>query len=102
MKMPKEVNRYCPKCKKKTKQKVIQVKSHKTRATLKKGQRRHERRSGISGYGGYPRPKPEKSKKWGVKLTKKLDLRYKCSECGKMTIRKQGFRVKKLEMVGAK
>ncbi|MHA1872586.1 MAG: hypothetical protein ACTSVB_00620, partial [Candidatus Heimdallarchaeaceae archaeon] len=54
------------------------------------------------GYTGFPRPKPENSKKWGVKLTKKLDLRYKCSVCGKMTIRKKGFRVKKLELERAK
>jgi len=98
MKMPKEVNRFCPKCNKVTKQKVVQVKSSKKRGALKLGSRRHERRSGVSGYGGYPRPKPENCKRWGIKLTKKVDLRYKCSECGKMTVRKQGFRSKKLEL----
>lgn len=100
MKLPKEIKRYCPKCKKNTKQKISQVKSGKVRGALKLGARRFA--SKTKGYGGFPRPKPEKSKKWGVKLTKKLDLRYKCSECGKMTIRKQGFRAKKFEMVGAK
>jgi len=97
MKMPKKVNRYCPKCKVHTEHKVIQVKSSRKRATLKKGQRRHERRAGVSGYGGYPRPKPEHCKRWSVKLTKKLDLRYECSKCKKQTVRKQGFRLKKFE-----
>ena len=100
MKMPKEIRRYCPTCRKHTLHKVIQVKTGKKRGKLKIGARRYE--SKIKGYGGFPRPKPEKSKKWGVKLTKKVDLRYKCAECGKMHIRKEGFRVKKIEMVGAK
>ena len=98
MKIPKEINRYCPKCKKQTKQKVTQVKTGKKRGALKQGARRFA--SKTSGYTGFPRPKPEHSKKWGVKLTKKADIRYKCSVCSKMTIRKQGFRVKKLEIGG--
>ncbi len=97
MDMPKEVNRYCPKCNKKTKQTVIQVKTGRKRGALTKGARRFE--SKKKGYGGFPRPKPEKSKKWGVKLTKKLDLRYKCNECGKMNVRKKGFRAKKFQLV---
>lgn len=97
MKTPTEVSRYCPKCKKQTKHKIVQVKSSKKRGALKIGARRFDRKT--KGYTGFPRPKPENSKKWGVKLTKKLDLRYKCSECGKMTIRKKGLRLKKFEMV---
>ena len=95
--MPKKVKRYCPKCKAHTEHKVTKVKGTRKRATLKKGQRRHERRAGVSGYGGYPRPKPEHSKRWSVKMTKKVDLRYKCDKCGKSTARKEGFRIKKLE-----
>ena len=96
MKMPKEVNKYCPKCKKYTKQKVSQVKSGKKRGALKAGARRFAAKT--CGYTGFPRPKPEKSKKWGVKLTKKVDLRFKCAECGKMIAAKKGFRIKKLEL----
>ena len=95
MKMPKEIKKYCPKCKKSTAHKILQVKSGKKRGALKAGARRYAAK--IVGYTGFPRPKPEKSKKWGVKLTKKVDLRYKCIVCGKMVARKQGFRVKKLE-----
>jgi large subunit ribosomal protein L44e len=100
MKMPKEINRYCPKCNKKTPQKVSQVKSGKKRGAMKLGARRYA--SKIKGYTGFPRPKPEHSKKWGVKLTKKVDLRYKCTVCGKMTAIKKGFRVKKFELESAK
>lgn len=96
MKMTKETNRYCPKCKKYTTHKISIVKSGKKRGALKAGARRYAAK--IAGYGGFPRPKPEKSKKWGVKLTKKVDIRYKCTECGKMTARKKGFRIKKLEL----
>jgi large subunit ribosomal protein L44e len=96
MKMPKEITRYCPHCRKHTKQKIFQVKSGKRRGALKAGARRYAAK--ISGYTGFPRPKPEKSKKWGVKLTKRVDLRYKCSVCGKMSVRRSSFRIKKLEM----
>jgi len=95
MKMPKEVSMYCPKCKKHTKHKVTQVKTGKKRGALKAGARRFDAK--IKGYTGFPRPKPEKSKKWGVKLTKKVDLRYKCAVCGKMTACRKGFRIKKLD-----
>jgi large subunit ribosomal protein L44e len=95
MKMPKEITTYCPKCKKHTKHKVTLVKTGKKRGALKAGARRFAAK--IKGYTGFPRPKPEKSKKWGVKLTKKVDLRYKCAVCGKMVARKKGFRIKKLE-----
>ena len=46
-----------------------------------------------AGYRGYPRPLPG-----GNKPVKKLDLRYKCKECGKSHIRKS-FRVGKPEWV---
>lgn len=97
--MPKEIKKYCPKCRKSTLHKVTQVKTGKKRGALKAGARRYAAKT--VGYTGFPRPKPEKSKKWGVKLTKKVDLRYKCAVCGKMVARKQGFRIKKLEF-GAK
>ena len=96
MKMPKEVSRYCPYDRKQTKQKVIIVKSGKRRGALKAGARRFAAKT--VGYTGFPRPKPEKSKKWGVKLTKKVDLRFKCTVCGKMNMQKSGFRIKKLEL----
>ena len=97
MKMPKEVQKYCPKCKKKTKHKVIVVKPTKKRGALSKGARRFDKK--IKGCGGFPRPKPENSSKWGVKITKKVDIRYECTVCKRKTPISSGFRIKKLELV---
>ena len=58
---------------------------------LKWGQRQFRRVT--AGYRGYPRPLPG-----GNKLVEKLDLRYKCKECGKSHIRKS-LRVGKPEWV---
>ena len=33
------------------------------------------------------------------KSTRKVDLRFKCKNCGKYNMRGKGFRVKKLELV---
>ena len=76
MKMPKEKRTYCPHCKKHTMHEVHTSKKRK-----------------AAGYRGYPRPLPG-----GNKPVKKLDLRYKCKECGKSHIRKS-FRVGKPEWV---
>lgn len=96
MKIPKKQNRYCPKCKKHTEHKVYLVKSGRKRGAMKAGQRRFQKK--ISGYGGYPRPKPEKGVKYGAKTTKKADLRYKCAECGKEQTPKKGKRARKVEI----
>lgn len=100
VKVPKETKRYCPKCKKATMHKVSQVKSGKKRGTLTQGARRFKRKT--AGYTGFPRPKPEKSKRFGVKLTKKVLLLYTCKTCKKSMQKKQGFRAKKIEWEAAK
>ena len=96
MKIPKVINKYCPKCGKVTPHEVIRVKSSKKRGSLSKGARIFKEK--LKGYGGFPRPKPEKSKRYGVKATKKVDIRLKCKECG-YEIPMKGFRTKKLEIV---
>ena len=90
MKMPKEKRTYCPHCKKHTIHEVHTAKRRKA-SELKWGQRQFRRVT--AGYRGYPRPLPG-----GNKPVKKLDLRYKCKECGKSHIRKS-FRVGKPEWV---
>jgi large subunit ribosomal protein L44e len=90
MKMPKEKRTYCPHCKKHTMHEVHTSKKRKA-SELKWGQRQFRRVS--AGYRGYPRPLPG-----GNKPVKKLDLRYKCKECGKSHIRKS-LRVGKPEWV---
>ena len=96
MKIPKTLKKYCPSCKKYTEQKITILKGGKKRGALKQGQRRFKEK--IKGYGGYPRPKPEKGVKYGAKTTKKQVLVYKCSECNKIHIAKSGKRIKKVEL----
>lgn len=97
--MPKRVRRYCPTCKKHTLQTVIQNKSGRKRGAMTMGQRRHERRGGIRGYGGFPKPKPEKSSRHRIKTSKKIDIRFECNECKKKNTYKSTFRAKKFEIV---
>jgi large subunit ribosomal protein L44e len=78
MKLPRNMQRYCPKCKKHTSQAVERVKKRKA-SELKWGQRRF--RKVTSGYTGFPRPKPDGREK----PTKRVLLRYVCSDCKKAT-----------------
>jgi len=99
MKIPKSVKHYCPKCKKHTLQNITQNKGGgKKRGPLTKGARRHARRSGIHGYGGFPRPQPEKSPRHRKKTTKKTDLRLECQVCKKKSTVNHTFRIKKFEI----
>jgi large subunit ribosomal protein L44e len=90
MKMPKKVRIYCPYCRKHTDHSVEQAKK-KPRRKMAQGQRRFKEK--LKGYGSFPRPKPSYEKP-----TRKLDLRYKCKECGKKHMKGKGFRVKKFEI----
>ena len=102
MKMPKTRKKYCPKCKKHTEHKVSTVK-RKSPSSLKYGSkiraRLRGRARGKGNLGRYSKPAVTKWKMTGKKQTKKLDLRYTCSSCGKTQMRKEGFRAKKLELV---
>jgi large subunit ribosomal protein L44e len=76
MQKPRKVKRYCPKCKKHTIHNVDRVKKRKA-SELKKGQRRFRRV--MSGYRGFPRPKPEGREK----TTRRVALKYTCEICKK-------------------
>lgn len=91
MKIPKERKTYCPSCKKHTLHEVFESKRRKA-SELKWGQRQFRRVT--AGYRGYPRPLPS-----GNKPVKKLDLRYKCKECGKSHIKRSSFRAGKVEFI---
>jgi large subunit ribosomal protein L44e len=71
---------------------VEKAKKSKKRS-LAAGERRFKRL--LKGYGSFPRPNP----KGREKPTKKVDLRFKCKECGKMHTKGKGFRIKKIELV---
>lgn len=91
MKFPKTIRTYCPSCKQHQTHTVELVKK-KSRRTLAQGQRRFLRK--LKGYTSFPRPQPDYEK-----VTKKVDIRYKCTVCGKKHTRGSGWRAKKFELV---
>ena len=92
MKFPKEMKIYCPHCRKHTLH-TVELAKKKTRRTMAQGQRRFLRK--MLGYGSFPKENPGKREK----PTRRVDLRFKCSVCGKKHMHGAGFRVKKLELV---
>jgi len=92
VKIPKKLNKVCPYCHKKTEAKLILAKSGGKRGTLTAGQRRHQRRAGVSGYGGSPQPKAAAR----AKTSKKTNIRFKCADCGKQWVVNKNIRAKKL------
>ena len=103
MKLPKEVRRYCPYCKKHTIHKVTNQKNKSKGSAhpLSYGGKHKVRKRGLwRGHGNLGRySKPSKPKLSGKKTSKKTDLRYQCKECHKIHTQKTGFRVKRLEFV---
>ena len=100
MKVPKEIKRHCPYCKKHTIHVVERVKTAGRRkgSALKAGERR--RRPKLNkGYGGSPYPKMEHGRKYGAKSSQKIMLGYKCKECGKTHQSKNPQRGKKFEIL---
>lgn len=101
MKIPKQIKRLCPFCRKHTTHKVTQAKKR-TRGTarpLSRGSKvRIHKRSQDMGIGNHGRySKPPKPKMTGKKQTKKTDFRYECSVCKKQHVQKKGIRAKKVE-----
>lgn len=99
VKIPKAKKMYCPKCKKHTEHKV-KINKTKRGSALKHGSKYRAEKRGASGTGNlgrYSKPPATKFKLGGKKSTKKTDLRYTCSECGKTQIMGQGNRAKKVE-----
>ena len=105
MKLPKKIKRYCPKCKKHTETQVADSKKR-TRSTARPMSRGSNSRMmarglkrGFGNHGKYSRPAISKFKMTGAKTSKKTDLRYKCTVCGKSQVQPRGKRAKKLEFV---
>ena len=99
IKVPKNVMRHCPICRKHTAQTTEQVKTagRRSGSALKAGTRR---KTGYlhKGYGGSPYPKIEHGSKFGAKTSHKIMLRYKCKECGKKNQGRVALRAKKFEI----
>ncbi len=103
MKIPKNIKRYCPFCKKHTKQKVMESKKRSKGTThpLSRGSKHRTKKRGewrgMGNKGKYSRPpSPKRS---GKKLSKKTDLRYNCTVCKKSHVQRKGKRTKKLELI---
>ena len=97
MKRPKKQNRYCPYCKKKTEHKVKEPSKGKPSALKRGGKIRIRLRGlwrGIGNKGRYSRMKNQQKRK--RKTTKKTNLLYTCTECGKSKYQKKGKRTGKL------
>ena len=99
MKIPKKTKRYCPYCKKQTEQKVKLVSTGAKRGTLTRGsiKRAKLRGKGVGiGNKGKWGSKPAVTKfKRKSKTTKKTNIMYTCSECGKSKYQKKGIRAGK-------
>lgn len=97
MKKPKKVNRYCPFCKKKTEQKVKEPSKGKASQFKRGGKSRILLRGlwrGIGNKGRYSRMKNQAKGK--RKTTKKTNILYTCTVCGKSKSQKKGKRTSKL------
>lgn len=95
MKIPKTQRKYCPNCDEHTEHKVRKesVGPRINPSAQSKGQRRDRRRK--QGYGNSGKSSKQYA---GEKPTRRVDLRYKCKECGKEQIIGKGFRAKRLEI----
>lgn len=103
MKIPKEMNRYCPYCKKHTSQTVATAKQRSRSAThpLSRGSTsRLERRGLRVGYGNQGRYSRKGPKDWKrkTKITKRITLMYKCKTCNKMKGIKKAIRTGRIEI----
>jgi len=91
VKIPKEMNTFCPSCKKHTLHSVALYKKGKERASSWGARRQAGRKRG---YGGQKFPELIRT----AKTTKKATLKIKCKECNKEKMRK-GIRLRKAEIV---
>jgi large subunit ribosomal protein L44e len=90
MQKPRRIKRYCAICKKHTIHNVDKIKKKKA-SELKQGQRRFRRV--MSGYRGFPRPKPEGREK----TSRRAPIKYTCDVC-KKSHQPPSIRAKKFEI----
>ena len=101
MKIPKETNRFCPFCKKKTKHKITlakQIGRNVSKPLSRWGTSRVKKRGlkrGMGNLGRFSKP-PIKNWKRKTKNTKRQVFIYTCSECKKSHQSKKGKRASKV------
>lgn len=98
-KIPKTTKRYCPHCNKRTEQKLKQVSTGGKKSSMSRGSKvRAKLRGkarGMGNLGRYSKPAVTKFKR-KTKTTKKVQLLFTCSVCGKGKNQKKGKRMGKL------
>ena len=97
MKKPKKINRYCPYCKKHTEHKLKEPSKNKAGSMKRGGKIRIRARGlwrGIGNKGRYSRMKNQQKGK--RKTTKKTNILYTCTVCGKSKYQKKGKRTGKI------
>lgn len=103
MKLPKVMKRLCKKCKTHTEHNVKQAKRRSPGSAhplAKAAKARSGFGHGFGNLGKYgSKPAISKFKMTGAKTTKKLDLRYECKMCKKMSVQSSGIRCKKIELI---
>ena len=103
MKLPKDINRYCPYCRKHTKQ-TLAVAKQKARSSahpLSRGSKVRQQYRGLRvGYGNQGKFSKKGAKDWKrkTKATKRLTILYKCSTCGKIKGTSSAYRVSRIEI----
>jgi ribosomal protein L44E len=101
MKLPIKINRYCPKCNKKTEQKisVAKQKSRSSTHPMSRGGKSRLRARGLTSgpgnHGKYSMP-PPKNRKMKSKSTKRLTVLYTCSVCKKAKGIKKAIRTSRI------
>lgn len=97
VKIPKEIKRYCPYCRKHTTHRVKEESTGRTspfRKTHRKRQRQIEK-----GYGSFPYEDPShRSRGRKNPSSEKKNLKLRCEECGKEHKPKKPIRTTKLEI----
>lgn len=102
MKIPKEINRYCPYCNKHTNQVVATAKQKSRSAAhpLSRGSPTRAKLRGLQGIGNWGKRSKKGAKDWKrkTKITKRISLVYKCKTCGKMKGIKKAIRSSRIEV----
>ena len=101
MKLPIKINRYCPKCNKKTEQKisVAKQKSRSSAHPMSRGSASREKSRGLrGGTGNLGRRSRKAPKAWKrkAKSTKRLTILYTCQVCKKAKGIKKAIRTSRI------
>ena len=103
MKLPKKTKRYCPTCKKHTEHAVDTAKQRSRSSAHPQSRYANKRlisrglRSGPGNHGRYSKPAPKQWKR-KTKVTRRVGILYRCSECKKAHGTKKAIRSSRIEI----